>query len=267
MPAPSKPDPIADPSLSAFWQKHGSKILLVFAAAALVFAGFRYKRTQDANKVIEVQAALSRAWGGVQQVQAMSYSTLPVTPEQAAARSAVEIDVNQAVQTVLDEADASDTVRLASASLARGELYWALAHAPVAAPSTQPTTQSVLTPASQPAKDYLALAQTAYAKIVSDYSTQTEALTLARFGLAAVAEDRRVIADARTQYQALLDNSTVSGPDKAMAAARLSGLNQLEKPLLLLPATQPVTAPAVSLKTDFPMMSMGTPATQPATKP
>jgi len=260
-------EPSPTESLLAFWNKHGSKVLLILAAAMLVFAAVRYKRNQEAQKAFDVQAALGRAWQGVEQLQNEMYSPLPTTPEFASMRTQQETDVNQSVQTVLDTADPSaDVQKIASACLARGELYWALAHIQsdtTTAPASQPA-------ASQPVKDYLSLAATAYNKIVSDYSAQIEPLTLARFGLGAVAEEHHDIAAARQQYQAIIDNTATSTPDRDMAAKRLSNLNSLEKPLLLLPATQPATAPAMpalpSLGGSLPNLNLGpiAPATAPA---
>lgn len=239
LPQQGAPETSSLETLSALWRKHGSKLLLIFAAAMLVFAGVRYKRNQDAQRNVDVQTALSNAWRGVDQIQSQQFSVTPSTPMEIAMRQTLENDVNQAVQVVQDSAAPTDTARLANASLARGEMFWALAHMPPEAPSTQPASQPA---ASQPARDYLGLAAAAYDKIVSDYAAQIEPYTLARFGLAAVAEDRRDIAAARTQYQAVIDNAATSPPDKSMAETRLAALNELEKPLLLLPATQPVAA-------------------------
>jgi len=256
-------------SLQVFWRKHGTKVLLVVAAALLVFAAIRYKRNQEAQKAFEVQSALVRAWQGVEQVQNQMYSPLPSTAEFASMRAQQENDVNQNVQAVLDNADASaDAPRIASAWLARGELFWALAHIQ-SEPTTAPASQLAT---SQPTKDYLSLAATAYNKIVSDYSAQIEPLTLARFGLGAVAEEHHDIAAARQQYQAIIDNAATSAPDRAMATKRLANLNSLEKPLLLLPATQPTTAPATapalpSFGGSLPNLNLGpiAPATAPST--
>lgn len=218
-------------------QKHSSKILTVAAVILLVVAVNNYRKSQREATRIEVQDALAKAWESLDELRAGSPT--PATQ--------LEAQIRSAVQKVLDDADPkTDRALLANAWLVTGDMYWALAtevqsdaSAPGANSTTPPTTQATTKPASE--TDHLRKSAEAYQKVVDEYNDQSQQLATARFSLAAIAETRRDFEAARTQYKQLIESSTVTPSHKVMAENRIARLSELEKPLLLLPATRPTS--------------------------
>ncbi|MBC7783783.1 MAG: hypothetical protein H7144_08075 [Burkholderiales bacterium] len=264
-------------NLPELLRKHSSKIMTVLAIVLLIVAAVRYRRNQVAEREEGVRIALATAWNTLTELQRMSPAP---NPQRAKMIQDAEADIRGSVQKVLDEADpATDRSRLASAWQVSGDLYWLLANQPDAPSTTQPTTQSTQSPTTQSASSHLDRAEAAYTRIVSDYADQPIPATVARFGLAAIAENRRDWTKARQQYKALIEASGTAGASKAMAEKRISMLDNLQKPLLLLPPEAPVPALDLSNRQsgpfaptfDIPLLgNSGTtpvPATAPSTAP
>lgn len=257
-------------NLPELLRKHSSKIMTVLAIVLLIVAAVRYRRNQVAEREEGVRIALATAWNTLTELQRM----IPVqNPQRAKVIQDAEADIRASVQKVLDEADpATDHSRLASAWQVSGDLYWLLANQLDAPSTTQPTTQSAQSPATQSASSHLDRAEAAYTRIVSDYADQTIPATVARFGLAAIAENRRDWAKARQQYKALIEASGTAAASKAMAEKRISMLDDLQKPFLLLPPEAPVPTPALDLNNlqngpiapTFDIPLLGNPGTTPA---
>ncbi len=262
-------------SLPETLKKHSSKILTVLAIALLVVAAIRYKRSQDAMADASVRQSLASAWNGLDMLRNtlrnLEQMRMFLPPEQVKEElqkvlDAAESDVKSSVQSVIDVSDAgSDKPQLASAYAALGQLYWTMSNeSPLAStgPATQPTTRPT---------NYLDLSRDAYLKIVTDYSDQKQPVVAARFALAAIAENKNDWKTARDQYKAIIESTDVMPTDKVMAERRIADVDHFEKPLLLLPASQPVepppptTAPAAGL-TELPSFDLG-PVTPPSTQP
>ncbi|MGC4032710.1 MAG: hypothetical protein QM754_13465 [Tepidisphaeraceae bacterium] len=222
--------------LPGLWAKHGNKILLAITGVALVYFAVNYRHNQAVKRQAETQQALANAWAAVRQLDQYAQAA-PTEFEKI--RGGLENDINQSVETVVSDSDAS-TLQAAWAWLARGELYWTVANAGKASPATAPASQ----PTSKPADNPLGLAANAYNKVITDYAAAVEPVKLARLGLASVAEDQGDFTTARNQYKALIETAGLPEGDLAIAKARLAKLDDIEKPTLLLPATQPVTAKA-----------------------
>jgi hypothetical protein len=89
--------------------------------------------------------------------------------------------------------------------------------------------------------------------VLSGASAPVPAVVSARFGLAAVAENRGEWDKAREHYQKVVDDGAVPQPFKDQAAARVKALEKISKPVLLGgpatkeaeadPATQGATPP------------------------
>lgn len=235
---------------------HGNKILTVLAIVLLIIAGVRYKRSQDEAARIQVRQSLATAWTILGNIQGVRE---PSVLDQA------EIDVKSAAQNVIDTADASDHAILASAYQALGQLYWTLAtQSPLA--STQPATQ----PATRPT-NYLELSEQAYTRILSDFADQPQAVIAAHLALAAIAEEKHLWDMAQQHYQKVIESADALPTDKRLAQNRLASLKDLQNPLLLIPASQPVrpdTTPAtqaVERETTFSPTTL--PTTVPTTQP
>ena len=258
-------------SLPELFRKHSSKLLTVVAIVLLVVAAVRYKRSQDAVREMEVSQSLASGLASLAELNSRIYSPLGLLSEERQKMcDDAETNVKTAVEKVVNESDPKhDAGRLATAYAALGDLYWTLAnHSPIA--TTQPATQ----PTTRPTH-YLDLSRDAYLKVTKDFADQTQIVTAARFALAAIAENKRDWNAARGEYRAILESTTVLAADKLMAERRIAGVDELEKPLLRLPASQPVidlptTAPSAPISlTPLPSLDMTipVPATQPTTKP
>lgn len=266
---------LSDPM--SLWRRHGNKVLIVLTVALLVLWAVRYKRAQAAAKEEQTRQALANAWSGLAQLPQLAAA--PANPEITKLRSGLETEINQNVALVTDDSD-TPAPQAAWAWLARGEMYWGFAHLPGSASTASPTTQATTVPTSQPAgksaDEYLGLAANAYGSVVEKYPNESTAVTIARFALAAIAEEKHDLAGARKQYQALIETpnfltptTSPSNPDaKSMAEARLAMLNSLEKPTLLLPATQPVGGPSTDdLLKGLGNMQLGSMGPMPASTP
>ena len=234
------------PGLAGLWAKHGNKVLIALTVALLVFWAVRYRQKQEVERQNVARDNLAGAWVALDQLRL--FASQPRSPEIDQQVSTAESQINQTVQTVLDDPKV-DGKQAAWAWLARGEVFWTLAQRPK---SISPTTAPTSAPASQPATEPLALARNAYEQVINNFPSDPTALTIARFGLAAVAEDKRDFATAREQYKKLIETPNFTNPQVgeedaakqqvSMAQKRLDRLAALEKPTLLLPATQPVAS-------------------------
>ena len=262
----------APTGLAGLWARHGNKVLIALTAALLIFWAVRYRQRQDVERQNAARDNLAGAWVALSQLRV--FAEQPRSAEGDRQVSLAETQINQAVQTVLDDTKV-DATQAAWAWLARGELYWTLAHRPEATPTTAPSSA----PASQPANDPIGLARNAYEQVVNHFPSDPTSLTIARYGLAAVAEEKGDINTAREQYKKLIEtpNFTDAKAEGAagqqrgtMAEERLKLLNNLDKPLLLLPATQPVRPVMPTLPPEL-LQGMGSnlptllPSTRPAT--
>jgi hypothetical protein len=103
-------------------------------------------------------------------------------------------------------------------------------------------TQPFLQP-EESAEQYLAHAADSYQQVLSNdtYKDQHDAAISARFGLAAIAENRHDWTTALDQLQRIIDDSDVTPPLRDLATRQRSALPQLQTSLYL--STQPTTAP------------------------
>lgn len=255
---PRTPATEQDDAPAGFWARHGNKVLIALTAALLIFWAVRYRQRQEVERQNTTRDNLASAWVALGQFRL--FAEQPRSDEADRQLSLAETQINQAVQAVVDD-EKIDPRQAAWAWLARGEVYWTLAHRPQPSATTAPTSA----PASQPATDPLGLARNAYEQVINKFPSDPTALTVARFGLAAVAEEKGDFAVAREQYKKLIETPNFTDVKSENPAAqargstaeeRLKRLNDLDKPLLLLPATQPVAA-APSLPANLPFGGIG----------
>lgn len=226
---------------------HSNKILLVVAGVLAVFALMRYRDNQKIEQDFQTRNALATAWDAVGQLRNMQVAFLRLGPSDVANLSKQRDDLidlgDRNAQQVLTDSDKSkDAARMASAWLARGELYWALSNLPT---PVEATTQPSLAPKTS-ATAALDVAANAYQTILKDFPDQVQPVITARFSLAAIAENKGDFAAAQEQYKALIESTSSSPADKAIAEQRIAKVGDLQKPLLLLAATQPATKPAIT---------------------
>jgi hypothetical protein len=141
---------------------------------------------------------------------------------------------------------APDSQMKAEAYLAQGNLNWALANYPsLPAAATQPALALKKT-----SDEYLTAAQSAYSEILIDpLSENHHALTGARLGLAAIAENQGDWDGANRYYQQVSDDPATDPTFKEYAQARAKMLDNLKHPVLLangaaeLPQPEPMIGP------------------------
>ena len=116
----------------------------------------------------------------------------------------------------------------ATALLIRGDLNWQMANAP-ALPTTRPESNN-----SRSSDDYLSSAESAYNEVVRPpQDANRAAVVSARFGLAAISENRHEWDKASKAYQQIIDDPTAGKEFTEMAKMRQDSLRLLEKPVVL----------------------------------
>ena len=214
---------------------HGSKILLgviiVLLAAILIYQ--RTRRNQE---------DLDMGWTNISAART-SLARLQVLPRYVTSGD----QLAQARKQLIDGATSAVTPMLASdndqvaaeAYLLLGDLNLAKANLPpIAAAATQPALQIEGTP-----EEHLARAQEAYEKVIRVYADQQQTATNARFGLATVAESKHDFDQAAKIYNEIKDGEHTMPAYKTLAQLRLDSLDEIKKPVYLVPASIPATAP------------------------
>ncbi len=226
-----------------FFKRHGTKLLLVLTLIVLGIVFMQRRRASAEHEAQETSQKLSLVRVYLDRVRTRPGSVYP--------QSDVTLDlVEQAKKLATDVLDnAKDPAIKAQAYVALGDCFWAKAHYP-GTNDPDATAEAVKK------------AEAAYTSVLSG-ETKDEALpcTLARFGLAAIAEERGFAAEqahksgeedwakARQTYQAIIDDPQADAAHVAEAKFRSELLGKLREPVIIEPATRPaVSAPIPSLK-------------------
>ena len=242
-----------------YLQQHGAKILGVLVVAILVFALLRYRASSERQNLQMAGESLSQARAVIAELQDLGgYGTTSV-PE--IARSA-----RQALDNIPPATD--DPTILAETLVARGDLNWALANRierPEAA--TQPSERI-----EESSDELLQRAENAYKEVLAKYPAQTLAVASARFGLAAIAENRGDWEAAGQQYEAVRDDETLGQAFTEQAKLRLENLDEIKNPMLIIATTRPAAESPTTVPTTLPADLSGTierpaPTTAPTAAP
>src|SRR5580658_3983144 len=198
---------------------------VLIAAAVTLLAHWRLASSAQArqdilNRLATAQAGVTQRGGDLSQYPPQYLAEL---------RAANLTRVRDAVTAVLNSSD--DAKLKAAALIARGDLYWQLANFP---PLPGAATQPFLQP-EEPADQYLAQAADSYQQVLNSdvYRQQHDAVISARFGLAAIAENRHDWASALDQLQRIIEDSEVTPPLRDLATRQQSALPQLQTALYL----------------------------------
>ena len=139
--------------------------------------------------------------------------------EDAVARGRESLSNVSAVTRGADDPIVARSLRL------QGDFYWLLATLPpVAGPSTRPAEER---PDLPDAAGNLAEAKAMYGRVVSEFGAQANEARIARFGLAAVAEEQGDFPAAREQYDALLARETLPAIQRDYAETRRRLLDEM----------------------------------------
>jgi hypothetical protein len=220
-----------------WWQDAGGKMLAAAVVLLLIVLLVRYRISS--NHAAQAKAAdnLATARSLIEQIHQLSlYQSAPVQ-EIAVRRKTYMNDANNAIAEAMRLSD--DRKVQAEALVAKGDLNWTLASQPVLpGAATQPSLQLGKDP-----KELKNLAAESYEAVLNNYGDLKYASVAARFGLAAIAEDRAEWDGARAQYEKIKAEALDGGAFAAQASARLRLLDLIRQPVILAP---PTTAPAVA---------------------
>jgi hypothetical protein len=247
-------------------QQYGARILLGITLVVLLIVLLQYRaRTVEQHELV-LQQHLSGARASINEIRQPD-PRLPVD-RILATRQQLTADTEAAINDVLENSDAAEM--RAEALLARGDLYWALATAPVF-PTTQPAATQPAGPAQRTPDDLYRSAQAAYEQVLRDYPDATRTGIAALFGLAAVAENQQNWDLAAQRYKEVAQ-ATDLGMYQQLAEARLRILDRLREPLYIgqptpLPTFETGDAPLPEGVAAPPAAPTEPAATEPPTEP
>jgi hypothetical protein len=228
-------------------KEFASRLSLGLVLVALVVVLIRYRMNSNAEQVAKARAFLAEANSSIRLLtsanpeQIFDGSLFFAFPgneaREAQGRNEVYTTGIKAVDDALAAAPSGDAQIHAQALIARGDLNFSLANLP---PIPGAATRPSLAPPA-PQDQLLKDAESAYNQVLQQYPGDIAMVTSARFGIAAVAEDRAGLDPAgaaslwdkaRDQYQAISDSSA-SQSLRVIADNRKALVDQLSKPPLV----------------------------------
>jgi hypothetical protein len=242
--------------LPTFWDVHGNRILIGIILVAVLVWAIRWRMSTGRESARRAQDAMAVAREGISELSSMD--VLPGAPNVTAnARSQRITDVRAALEVVNRETE--DRPTQAEALVARGDLNWLIANMPeLPGAATQPALRVDTAP-----EQALKTAEEAYNQVLSQYADQKIPVMSARFGLAAIAENRGDWDKARQLYGAVENDPSAAQGFKDQAKVRTELLKRMQHAIYIAPAPQPATQPVPSVL----RLPNGGAATQPAATP
>jgi hypothetical protein len=199
-------------------QRYGTVALTAAIGVLLVVFLVRYRLTATQQRLARATDNLAICREDIDQIKSLA-PTAALAPDISQATELYR-DTSSRLDSVLADADSSSKVA-AEALVARGDLNWYMAS--VALSTTQPSTEA------QSPSDMLGGAQAAYQQVISAYPQEYFSVATARFGLAAIAENRMDWDEAKRQYQAVLDDSESGVSYHRLAQSMMATLEQLRQ--------------------------------------
>lgn len=256
-------------NLPELWRQYGTKILLGVVAVLAIILWIRVQRNNAIQQREMAGEALSSAVSGIQSIQNLPLTVRDprLTNEHA---KQIQSQVETAISQVLDTSD--DEAVKAEALVARGDLNWHLATLPgmrvtSALSGTRPTTSKAATRTasnSSEVEELLNKAQRAYDAAAHTAGAKPLTVATAKFGIAAIAEERQQWDAARKAYEEVRDDKSISQPFQEHAKLKLDDLTTIQKPVLI---GKPATEPALpDIEAQGPPAPTST-GTRPTTKP
>lgn len=217
-------------NLPEMMRLYGSRILLAVTLVILV-AVFVYTRISS-SRAAAVEAVNTLAYSRERLASLRHFEPLALNaPEDRrdTFRSYVQ-DVNDALDVVVRNTD--DPKLLAEALVARGDLNWLIATYPELPEATTRPALQLHDNRQAP----LNIAFESYSNVLNAYPNQDMPVLSARFGLAAIAENRGDWDTARSHYQAVADNDRFPESFRAEARNRIEQLDEVSQPILVVDA-------------------------------
>ena len=225
-----------------FFREHGSKVLLGVIIVLLVVILIHQRTRRNLEQLDTGWTSITSARSSIERIWVLPAQLRNATDIAAARRQLIE-SASSALTSVIG----SDNPQLAAeAYLLRGDLNWTLANLPeLPEAATQPALK--LEGSSQ---EYLNRAEEAYQKVVRVYADQTTSVANARFGLAAIAENRHDWARAKSLYDEIKNDPKTIPSYKTLADLKIAALAVIDTPVYIVPSSQPAapaaTAPATA---------------------
>lgn len=228
--------------LPEFGRRYGNRLLLVLIFILLAIVLVRYRAQQAEQDRITASTNLTTAERAIHDLWYQPVVLMGDQAGMAKTRDALTSEAEAALETALRTAE--DPKLRADAYVARGNLNWLLANFPaLPAAATQP---SLALPKSS--TDYLIAAGNAYSEVLKDpLSRNQAALTAARLGLGAIAENKLDWKSAEQDYNDVIADAATATAIKEYTQNRLKMLTELKRPVLLAGAEHQaqISAPAV----------------------
>ena len=224
-------------------REHGSKVLLGIIILLLIIILVHQRTRRNREQLDTGWSSISNARFTLQRL-----GLLPAQLKSANDIAAARKQLIESCSSVLTSVVASDNPTLAAeAYLLRGDLNWTLANLPeLPEAATQPYLKL-----EGSAQDFLTRAEEAYQKVIRTYPDQPISVGNARFGLAAIAENRRDWARAKSLYEEVKNDPKTIPSYKILADLKIAALDQINTPVYIVPTSQPA-APAVAAPTTAP---------------
>jgi len=223
--------------IPTFLEQHGNKVFIAVIVICLAFIIYNWRTNSSRRALATASDALASARTAMTELR--NLNPFAASPLQIATmRTQLINDIRSSLTTASEETD--DRTVVADATLAKGDLNWLLATLPsLPGSATQPTLRLDIEPTQA-----LDAAEQQYKKVLDEYADQKLAVIGARFGLAAIAENRGQWTAAKQQYDSLVNDSTVPKPFQTEAKADLDRLPSIQSPAYLAtpaPTSRPTT--------------------------
>lgn len=217
-----------------FLREHGSKVLLGIIVILLIAILIHTRSRRNKEELDAGWANITAARNAIERLGALPSQVTSPTTLVDLRRQMIE-NASSALSSVVG---AGNKQLAAEAYLLRGDLNWTLANTPdIPEAATRPALKL-----EGSSEDYLRQAEEAYNKVVRVYGEQQLSAMNARFGLAAIAENKRDFKTARSIYQEIKGDPKTVPSYKTLAEVRLGMLDIVETPVYIVPTSQPVAA-------------------------
>lgn len=216
------------------FERYGNYLLLAVIAVALVVLLVRYRSAAAHREAQATGEGLTSARLKLEELRGIHDFTGGGSDEAQKERERLAGEI----ESIVSQLDASDRPDVRAEALAiRGDLNWAMGARPA---TTQPAGSG------QSPEQHLMAAEQAFKQVIDGYAGERLPVASARFGLAAIAENRSDWSSARTQYDAIIADAGALGAHVELAKTRREQLDVLSRPLYQPPAPQPTTAPTAA---------------------
>ncbi len=218
-------------------RKYGGMVLLIVIAALVGYLLIRYRISSARESQRLATENLATARSNINQLSRLHLYPMPIPPQTIAEfRKSWSNDARTAIDSI--RGAVSDPMLLAEATLAKGDLNWALAQMDeLPGAATQPALRL-----ESDKQTLLGEARSAYEQVASQHGDQQQTVIAARFGLAAIPETKGNWDEATQQYQQLVDDTAVPEAYRTQAKFRLERAADWRQPVLLAAATHPAAA-------------------------